>query len=120
VSRLITAISAEDYQRRTTEAQMETTIRDLVNLNGGRLFHLRDARQAPELEDMPDLIVLTPGHAAIVETKSQKRRTTTGQRQVMELLSGPIAFFGGIVRPVPRDGERSFDEFLEWLKGEGS
>jgi hypothetical protein len=118
VSRLITAISADDYRRRATEAQMETTIRDLVDLQGGRLFHLNDARQAPELKDLPDLIVLTPGRAAIVETKSQKRRTTAGQRQVMELLRGPIVFFGGIVRPVPKEGERSFDEFLEWLKGE--
>lgn len=97
---------------------MERTIRELVDLRGGRLFHLRDARQAPELEDLPDLIVLLPGQAAIVETKSQRRRVTAGQREVQELLRGPIAFFGGVVRPVPRSGEQSYDDFLEWLKGD--
>jgi hypothetical protein len=112
-------LTPADYRRRATEAGMERTIRELVDLRGGRLFHLRDARQAPELEDLPDLIVLLPGQAAIVELKSQRRRLTSGQRQVRELLRGPIAFFGGVVRPMPKVDEQSYDDFLDWLKGAG-
>lgn len=117
-------LTPAEYRRRATEAEMEDAIRKLVKLRGGRTFHLRDARQAPELEDLPDLIVLLPpnasgtGQVAIIELKSQKRRMTNGQREVRELLAGPISFLGGVVRPVPRSGERSYDDFLEWLKGE--
>jgi hypothetical protein len=111
-SRLVTV---DRYRRRATEAQMEGAIRDLVRLRGGRCWHLVDARDAPELVDLPDLLILVPGLAAWIELKSQRRIITPGQAEVAALLASATRFVGGIVRPDPRDGELSYDELLEVL-----
>jgi hypothetical protein len=118
-SRLVTV---DHYRRRATEAQMEGAIRELVRLRGGRLWHLVDTRDAPELTDLPDLLILVPptatgpGVAAWVELKSQRRIVTPGQAEVAALLASATAFVGGIVRVDPRDGEMGYDELLEALR----
>jgi hypothetical protein len=112
-SRLVTV---DRYRRRATEAQMEGAIRDLVAFRGGRIWHLEDARTAPELTDLPDLLILVPGLAAWVELKSQRRIVTPGQAEVAALLASATAFVGGIVRVDPRDGEMGYDELLEALR----
>ena len=109
------------YRARTTEAQMEDAVRKLVALNGGRLFHLRDARQAPELEDLQDWLIVAPWLNAVVlaEAKSAKRRITPGQQAVIELCRECWRFESFVVRSVdPKPGEVGYDDFLEWLKGE--
>ena len=97
------------YANRATEAQMTKTIAELVTLRGGRLWHLRDARNAPELEDLPDLIIVCPPVIALVELKSAKRRVTLGQAAVAALLEQCDTALGGIVRPW------DLDELLERL-----
>jgi hypothetical protein len=99
-----------------SEAAMQEAIEKAVTLRGGRLFHLNDARTAPELEDLSDLIVVVPGFAALAELKSQRRTTTQGQLELAMLLSTVTRFWGGIVRPAPRDGEVSYDDFLAMIE----
>lgn len=109
-------IAIEQYRRLPTEAAMEHAIRRAVSLKGGRCWHLGDARNAPELTDLTDLIVVVPGVAALAELKSMRRVVTPGQREVADLLATVERFVGGIVRPVPRNGEMSYDEFLDALR----
>lgn len=108
--------TATAYQRRATEAEMREAITKLVALRGGRLWFVRDSRQSPETEDMPDLLILLPGLAAWIELKSQRRRITPGQREVAVLLDGVERFVGGVVRPESREGEMSYDELLTTLE----
>lgn len=102
------------YHRSVTEDQMEQAIRDLIR-GKGRIFHLRDARTSPELADLPDLIVIAPPVLAILELKSFRRKATTGQIEVMQLLADCSQLVTGIVRIEPREGEMSFDEVLSML-----
>lgn len=99
----------ESYRDRATEAQMTETIAELVKLRGGRIWHLRDGRQAPELEDLPDLIIICPPVVALIELKSAKRRVTLGQAAVAALLDQCDTLVGGIYRPW------NLDELLEEL-----
>lgn len=95
---------------------MEEAIRDLVKHKHGRVFHLRDASRAPELVDLPDLIVLLPGLVALLELKSARRAVTPGQAEVAGLVASAGRVVGGIVRAVPRAGEIGYDEMLELLE----
>lgn len=104
------------YHRSATEAQMERAIRDLIR-GRGRVFHLHDARRAPELVDLPDLLIIAPPVLAVIELKSQRRVVTPGQAEVIQLLAGCSDLFAGIVRPEPSaDEEWSFDEVIEALR----
>ncbi len=111
----------ERYRRAPTEASMEAAIRDLVALRHGKVFHLRDARRAPELADLPDLIVLLPpspgrpGLVALLELKSHRRPVTPGQAEVAGLVASAGRVVGGIVRANPREGELSYDDILSLL-----
>lgn len=109
-------ISAAAYQQRTTEAEMEAAIRDIVARRNGRCWHVRDTRQSPEMADAPDLLILLPGAAFWIELKSQTRTVTKGQTEVAELLASVTGFIGGVVRPEPRAGELSYDALLERLR----
>lgn len=111
-------ISAAAYQQRTTEAEMEAAIRDLVARKGGWAWHVKDARQSPEMAHAPDLFILVPGAAFWIELKSQRRTTTPGQKEVAALMITVTRFVGGIVRPVPREGEMAFDELIKMLEAE--
>lgn len=107
---------AAAYQQRTTEAEMEAAIRDLVALRGGRCWHVNDARSSPEMADAPDLLILLPGAAFWIEVKSQQRRVTAGQQEVAALMATVTRFVGGTVRPNPREGEMAFDELIALLE----
>lgn len=106
----------ETYRRTITEAAMQDAIQEIVTLKGGKLWHLRDARKAPELTDLTDLIIVVPGFASLVEVKSQRRIVTPGQMDVAALLATVTRFWGGVVRPMPREGELSYDEFVAMLE----
>jgi hypothetical protein len=103
------------YHRSMTEAQMEDAIRDLVGTRG-RVYHLRDARNAPELADLPDLLIFAPPVIALVELKSQRRKVAPGQAEVIGLLSRCDELIAGIVRPEPREDEWSYDDLLALLR----
>lgn len=111
------AMPAAAYRLRATEADLERTVRDLVALRGGRFFHLRDARQAPELADLPDWLIVLPPRLYVIEAKSQKRQITSGQAEVVGLLLECTELIAGVVRPQPKPGEIGFDELIEILEG---
>lgn len=117
MARRAVTLDAAAFQRRATEDEMTAAIADIVKLKQGELWHLRDARRAPELENLTDLIIVIPGLAALVELKSQDRGITFGQRRVLTLLETVERFFGGVVRPEPNPGETSYDDFLDILRG---
>lgn len=113
------AMTAAAYQGRMTEKDMEQTVRALVELRGGRLFHVRDARTSPELADLPDWLIIDPmsGRVLLIEAKSQKRQVTMGQAAVLMMLDECSRFEGYVVRPVPKHpGEVAFDDFVEFLR----
>lgn len=110
-------MSSERLREGISEDMMTAQIRQLVvDYQKGFVWHIRDSSRAPELEHMPDLLVLAPRKLAVVELKSQHYEASDGQERVQALLATVEAVFLGLVRPTPRDGERSFDEFMEWLR----
>lgn len=108
-------IGTAEYKATMREIDMEQTIREKVNAVGGRMFHIRDSRTARETKDMPDLLIIVPGMVAVIELKSQKRATTLGQREVADLMQTANRFMVGIVRPIPKAGEYSFDQLIDAL-----
>lgn len=104
------------YRRLPSEAAMEEAIRELVALKGGRSWHVRDSRNAPEMVDFPDLAILLPPYAMQLEVKSQRRIVTDGQKEVAGLLKACTRFVGGIVRPDPMKGEWAYDDILDFLR----
>lgn len=98
---------------------MEQTVREIVTLKGGRLFHVRRGDTAPELADLLDWLIVAPWKQSVLlfEAKSQKRIITPGQQEVLTLLEGCHRFESGIVRPNPHLGETSYESFMRWLEG---
>ena len=110
------------YRRRATEAEIEAAIKDAVEALGGRVWHVRDSRRM-DVEDMLDLLVIVParegrpGIVALLETKSQYRPITAGQKLVLDLLTGCTRLVSGVVRLIPKPGELSLDDALSELTG---
>ena len=100
---------------------MERTVRELVTLRGGRLFHVRRSDVAPELKDLLDWLIIDPagGRVLMVEGKSSKRIITPGQRAVLDLAGECSRFEALLVRAgEPHDEtEIGFDQFISWLGG---
>jgi hypothetical protein len=105
------------YRRSITEAGMQEAIQRLVNLRGGRLYHVRRSDVAPELVDLPDLLLILPDlqTVAFLELKSPRRQVTPGQQEVLAMLAECRRVESMIVRPEPRLGEVGYDAALEWL-----
>lgn len=110
-------VAIERYRRLPSEWAMQEAIAELVELRGGRLWHVRDSR-ALGVEDAPDLMIVVPGLAAWIEVKSQSRPVTPGQQEVAALLASVTKFVGGVMRPDPKPGELSYEEVLRLL-GDG-
>lgn len=113
-------LTAAQYRKRSTEAGMTDALGELVGYLGGRMWHVRDSRQSPETEDMPDLLIIVPGLVAVVELKSQRRQTTFGQtlvRELMHTIPDCPCVLAWHVRPEPNRvvGEKSFDQLFERL-----
>lgn len=106
------------------EREMEAAIREGVARLGGYVWSVPDSRRTATA-DMPDLIIAVPrrevagatrpGIVALVELKSQARPVTPGQRHALGILAGCTDLVTGIVRPVPREGEMSYDALLRRL-----
>jgi hypothetical protein len=107
-------MSVARYRALPTEDEMERTIREAVELLGGRCWHVRDSRRL-DVQDMPDLLIVLPPFVALLELKSQRRKVTPGQESVLQLLERCHIVTSGIVRPVPKEGEMSLDEALELM-----
>lgn len=103
------AIAAERFRNMATEDEMLAVISDLVALKGGRLWHLRDARRAPELEDLPDVIAICDNKVLLIELKSARRKVTPGQQRVADMLDQCDALIVGVFRPW------QLDDLLEGL-----
>ena len=106
------------YRRTMREDAMQLAIEQLIGLRQGRVWHVRRSDVAPELVDLPDLLILDPAgnRAVLAELKSQKRSITAGQAAVLALASQCQHFHSFTVRPEPRDEtETSYDAFLAWM-----
>ena len=115
----VATVTADQYRRLPSEAEMLAAITDLVTLKGGRLWHLHDARTAPELVDLWDTTAILPGGLLVcLEVKSQARPfESAGQEAVCRMLESVGRVVTGVVRPVPKPGEYSYDEVLDILRG---
>ena len=112
-------MSVAAYQAKMTESAMRTGIQEAVARLGGRVFWVHDSRYAPATADLPDLILVLPrqNRVMFVELKSQYRKTTAGQREVIEMLEVCQEAFVFVVRPSPKDTtELSYDALLAWLQ----
>lgn len=105
-------MSIQQYRRLPLEVDMERTITEAVELLGGRVFSVRDSRGL-NVQDMPDLLIILPPVVALLELKSQRRKITDGQLDVLAMLAECDRVVSGVVRPDPKDGEISLDEALE-------
>lgn len=106
------------YRRTMREDAMQVAIEELVALRQGRVWHVRRSDVAPELVDLPDLLILDPAgnRAVLAELKSQRRSVTAGQAAVLQLAARCERFHSFTVRPEPRDEtEMSYDSFLNYL-----
>ena len=109
-------VTVDEYRRLPSEAEMLAGLTDAVTAKGGRLWHVNDSRSCPELVDLPDVIALVPGLALLLELKSQRRRfASVNQEAVCRLLETVEEGITGVVRPVPKPGEYSYDEVLDLL-----
>lgn len=107
--------SIERYQRLPSEDAMQDAIEEMVRFRGGRVWHVNDSRTAPELVDLPDLIIVCGEWVALLELKSQTRPVTEGQREVAGMVRCAKRAIGGVVRPQPKAGEMAYDDVLRWL-----
>jgi len=106
------------YRTSAREIEMREAIIDLVTRQGGFVFHIRDSRGAPEMVSFPDLVIVQPnrGVVSFVELKSQSRRVTPGQAEVMAALEVCARAEAWIVRPEPKtEGEMAYGTLLNWL-----
>lgn len=92
-------LAAEQFRKLATEAEMEQAVRDLIEIKHGIVYHLRDARKAPELEGLPDLLVICPPVLAVIELKSAKRVITPKQALVNQMLGDCSRLLTGVYRP---------------------
>lgn len=116
----IATVDARTFRESVSEAAMQDAIEQVVRMRGGRTFHVRRADVAPELVDLPDLLILDPMGSRIVlaELKSQKRQVTPGQQTVLAMARECGSFHPFLVRPTPKDHtETSYTDFVNWLGG---
>lgn len=111
-------MSIAAYRRTLTEEAMREAILEAVAWLGGVAFYVHDSRRAPSMEHWPDLELILPHRRTVahVELKSQSRIVTPGQATVLALLRECENHETFIVRPEPRLGECSYDDFLAWLE----
>ncbi len=120
MGRIVTAqesmTNTDRYRAAILERDMERVIRDVVHARNGRVFSVRDSRGLA-VESLPDLIIVAPWKHRVIfaELKSQDRKLTTGQWEVLDMLAecGDVDAF--VVRPIPADGEIGYSEFIEYL-----
>lgn len=108
------------YRKSMKEVEMRAAIDDLVRLKAGRLFYIRDSRGAAETEGMLDLQLILPHMrtVAMVELKSQNRKLTPEQMDVLAMLQECNRVESFVCRPEPRDEtEVSLDRLLGWING---
>ena len=109
--------TVDDYRKLPTEADMLAGLEQIVQLKGGRCWHIRDSRNCPETADLWDTTILLPGLLVAVELKSQRRPfESAGQAAVASVLATVERAVCGVVRPVPKPGELSYDEVLDLLR----
>ena len=101
-----------------TEHQMTVGLFEAIDAAGGRVWHIKDSRNVPETTDLPDIIAVLPGRVLMLELKSQKRRRTFGQERVHDLMQTVTSITAGTVRPVPKDGELSYDDVINLIRTE--
>lgn len=115
-----TSMSARQFQTMPTEAGMQEAVQQLVDLRGGRLFHVRRSDVAPELTDLLDWLIVDPraGRVLLIEAKSQTRLITRGQADLLTMLRECDRFETGVVRPEPLGpAEIAYTSFLDFLGG---
>lgn len=111
-------MSVSRYHQTIREEAMREAIQDVVRLRQGRLWFVRRSDVAPELVDLPDLLILDPAgnRAVLAELKSQRRSVTAGQAAVLAMAAQCQHFHSFTVRPEPRDEtDTSYDAFLAWM-----
>lgn len=96
---------------------MRAVIAELVSLKHGRMFWIPRSDVVPAMADWPDLVLIVPPRVIFCELKSQTRRITPGQADVIALLESCSDVDALIVRPVPKEGEISYDDLIGLIKG---
>jgi hypothetical protein len=66
------SITTREYRRLPRETETERTIREVVGPQARRIFSVRDSLKL-DVEDMPELIIVSPPYLALWELKSQRR-----------------------------------------------
>jgi hypothetical protein len=105
------------YRAQTTEAQMTSSITDLVEALGGAWGHLRDSRGFA-MEGVPDLIVCAPPVLGLLELKRVTGKPSPAQVRWLSLLARCDRLVTGLVRPLPVGEDYGLDEVLALLRGE--
>lgn len=96
-----------------TEREMQDAIRVAALRNGWHFYHTHDSRRSDG--GFPDCVCVKNGRVLVFELKKQSGRVSEKQRGWIAALSNVPYCTAAIVRPIPKDGEMSYDDALEEL-----
>lgn len=106
-------MTAPAWQLLAAERDLQEAIRVAALRNGWLYMHVYDSRRSPA--GFPDAIMVKDGRVLVFEIKKQTGRVSPKQREWIERFALVPDCTAAIVRPEPKDGERSYDWALEEL-----
>lgn len=110
-------VSAEAEMLATwgTERQLQDAIRTAALRNGWLFYHTHSSIRSDP--GFPDCVCVRDGVVLALELKAQRGRVSPAQRAWIDALNRPPVILAAIVRPLPKDGEMSYDDALNLLAG---
>jgi len=109
----VVSVEAEMLATWGTERQLQDAIKQAALANGWLFYHTHSSIRSDP--GFPDCVCVRGGSVLVFELKAQKGRVSPQQRAWIDALNRPPVILAAIVRPIPKDGEISYDDALALL-----
>lgn len=96
-----------------TEREMQDAIRTAALRYGWAFYHTHDSRRSDG--GFPDCVCVKDGRVLVFELKRQRGRVGPKQQAWIDQFASVPNVTAAIVRPIPKEGEMSYDDALELL-----